>query len=495
MADKTLTDLLYAFSLGCLEDNNKNILSEYLRTNSDYPFQELGEYQNLVALLPVLLEIEEPDPSLKDRVARKLYQVQEELKNSKTVEPESRIIKEEIKKEEIIPDASGIHGIKFREGRIEPPKTQAENKFDEKETEESYEEFVESKSLEDTRKIKIETNVKMPQPPLPPPPPPSGRKGPIDSKSKKEDLFKIIEPEKFRLEEEKKPEISSPVQKDKGKDEAAQDADKKIEMPQPSKPPLMPPGKKEDKKREHESESFKMPDNFSIVEEEASKKKGDEPGDLAELEIEKRGWSQQNKSAEEIPQHQENDTFKENSNNEPQTMKRRGSILPLLVILIILIAGGYFLYHNLSSNISDYQVKIDYLTKELNDLKQQITESGNNSDQFDIKNSKIVDLKPAAHHEGESGKLILNFQSKKGYMQLEGMPPLNSDQAYQLWVISNSKVISLGVFNPAENNSSLYPLSIPKLDNTQNLNFVLTIEPSIGSGTPSRNVFLTGSIR
>ena len=89
----------------------------------------------------------------------------------------------------------------------------------------------------------------------------------------------------------------------------------------------------------------------------------------------------------------------------------------------------------------------------------------------------------------------MNFQSRKGYMQLEGMPPLNSDQAYQLWVISNHKVISLGVFNPAENNSSLFSFSIPKLDNTQNLNFVLTIEPVTGSDSPSRNVFLTGSTR
>jgi anti-sigma-K factor RskA len=80
-------------------------------------------------------------------------------------------------------------------------------------------------------------------------------------------------------------------------------------------------------------------------------------------------------------------------------------------------------------------------------------------------------------------------------MQLIDMPPLESNKAYQLWMITQGKVISLGVFNPVHNKSANYPFSIPHIEDTQNLNFVLTIEPPTGSESPSRSVFLTGSIQ
>ncbi len=76
-------DYLFAYSLGCLDEEDLNKLEEYLKTGGDFAWQELGEFQNLASLLPSILNLETPPPQLKDKVARNLYKIRNEkrLKN------------------------------------------------------------------------------------------------------------------------------------------------------------------------------------------------------------------------------------------------------------------------------------------------------------------------------------------------------------------------------------------------------------------------------
>ena len=81
MADKTdYYEFLYAYSLGCLDKDDLINLKNFLDSNEDYYWQELGEYQNLSSLLPSVLPVEKPDPEVKDKVARKLYRIRNEIK-------------------------------------------------------------------------------------------------------------------------------------------------------------------------------------------------------------------------------------------------------------------------------------------------------------------------------------------------------------------------------------------------------------------------------
>ncbi len=73
-------DLIKAKTLGCLTKDEDAELKEYMESGEDFPWDVLGEYQNLTATLPILLQVEVPDPELKDNVARKLYKIIEELK-------------------------------------------------------------------------------------------------------------------------------------------------------------------------------------------------------------------------------------------------------------------------------------------------------------------------------------------------------------------------------------------------------------------------------
>jgi hypothetical protein len=97
-------DLIKAKTLGCLNKDENAELNEYMVSGEDFPWDALGEYQNLTAMLPILLQLEVPDSELKDNVARKLYKILEELKAKQQAEitpvPETAIDEHEIEEDE-----------------------------------------------------------------------------------------------------------------------------------------------------------------------------------------------------------------------------------------------------------------------------------------------------------------------------------------------------------------------------------------------------------
>ncbi len=104
MDRKKAIDLIKAKTLGCLNKDENAELNEYMVSGEDFPWDVLGEYQNLTAMLPVLLQLEVPDSELKDNVARKLYKILEELKAKQQAEitpvPETAIDEDEIEEDE-----------------------------------------------------------------------------------------------------------------------------------------------------------------------------------------------------------------------------------------------------------------------------------------------------------------------------------------------------------------------------------------------------------
>src|ERR1035437_395337 len=77
---ENINDLIYAYSLGCLDNEELQRLREHFDSGEELNIQELGEFQNLASLLPSTLKIENPNPQLKDNVAKKLYRLKDEIK-------------------------------------------------------------------------------------------------------------------------------------------------------------------------------------------------------------------------------------------------------------------------------------------------------------------------------------------------------------------------------------------------------------------------------
>jgi len=92
MSNMESKELLQAKALGCLDPEDDALLTKLMEEDENFPWQELGHYQNLVAFLPTLLDIEIPEPEIKDNVARKLYELGEKIKTENEVEVKQNTI-------------------------------------------------------------------------------------------------------------------------------------------------------------------------------------------------------------------------------------------------------------------------------------------------------------------------------------------------------------------------------------------------------------------
>ena len=81
--EKDYQELIYAFAIGCLDFEEQSAFLDYQSQNPNFYRNELNEYQNLAALLPSILTIENPEADLKLKVAKKLYSFKDEIRAKK----------------------------------------------------------------------------------------------------------------------------------------------------------------------------------------------------------------------------------------------------------------------------------------------------------------------------------------------------------------------------------------------------------------------------
>ena len=80
MEKKKIVDLIKLEVLSCLSDKDRDNLQSLKTEGSEFPWKTLGDYQNLIAFLPLVLELKYPANDLKDRTAMKLYSIRDQIK-------------------------------------------------------------------------------------------------------------------------------------------------------------------------------------------------------------------------------------------------------------------------------------------------------------------------------------------------------------------------------------------------------------------------------
>jgi len=80
MADKAIHEMISAFAAGCMDKANFVQFKDYIKEGGELPDRELGELQNIISMIPVILDLETPDPVIKDMVAKKLIGMKDEIK-------------------------------------------------------------------------------------------------------------------------------------------------------------------------------------------------------------------------------------------------------------------------------------------------------------------------------------------------------------------------------------------------------------------------------
>jgi hypothetical protein len=133
MEKKKLLELIKLEVLDCLNNADAETLRLSKEVDSDFPWKELGEYQNLAALLPVALPIEFPVSELKDKVALKLYNMRDEIKaklDAKKIPEEIPVLQEVV--EEIVEEEIQLDEINITDQEEEVAQVSVANKFEQK---------------------------------------------------------------------------------------------------------------------------------------------------------------------------------------------------------------------------------------------------------------------------------------------------------------------------------------------------------------------------
>jgi hypothetical protein len=110
--------MIKSYVLGCLGAESEASLKSFMEDAEKFPWKELGQYQNLAALIPVNLTIETPDSAVKEKIIKMLYELKEaaeapqkisEFSSGETLITEDDFQLEELKTEENLSLTSGLN--------------------------------------------------------------------------------------------------------------------------------------------------------------------------------------------------------------------------------------------------------------------------------------------------------------------------------------------------------------------------------------------------
>lgn len=81
MANDAINEMVSAFALGCMDKKNYKQFKNYLRGGGELPKGELGDSQNIISLIPTVLDINSPREELKNELGNRLIDIQRNIKN------------------------------------------------------------------------------------------------------------------------------------------------------------------------------------------------------------------------------------------------------------------------------------------------------------------------------------------------------------------------------------------------------------------------------
>lgn len=360
MASNAIHEMIAAYSAGCMDKKNYHNFREYIETGGDIPVGELGELQNVIALLPIILELEKPSPEIKDKVAKKLISLQDEIKEKiKTTKQQTAATK-----------------------AAEKTKTATQHKpptdYEEPPREETR---LAEPEEEDVRATSFET--------IPPPP---------KAETRGTEFYESLKPH------------SQP--------------------PPPTQQYELPPRTKKDV----EAYKNKVPIIVWIV---------------------------------------------------------------IALVFLVLFAGLLivnFSGKDYGNEIASLEQRVERLQQEVNSTQEFIDKNEELIQFMNYEDINIVSLSPIDETTGSTGKLMFSFSHREALLELKGMPSLGTDQAFQVWFISDGRSYSLGSYVPSSAQKYIPIDNIPYVPRNEVEMVRVTIEPLTGSDIPQGPAILFGTV-
>lgn len=331
MANNPLMEMISASATGCMDKENYIQFKEYMQSGGEMPNGELGEMQNVISLIPTILEQEEPNPEIREEIGNRLLKVQKKIR---------------------------------------------------------------SKSIEDRR----QTRIKKPE---------------------KEFIQRAAHTKTFDIDDKRK--------------------------------------------RTQPHTSFKDAPLFSKA---VHTLVGDYDSDDQGYE---RNW-------------------------------KINSILlwAFSIILLIFVVVSIIISNNKTDDLQD---QLNSLNSELAALETELANSNEFINDylefiefFNNPNINIITLSGSAVNPNSSGRLMISFDAGEGLLQMKNMPRLESEETYQLWLVSNNQSYSLGTFEVRPGEKYMKISQIPYIPKEEIDLFRITNEMRDGVEIPRGQTYLFGTI-
>lgn len=504
--NKELTSFLHAYAIGCLDNADFLKVLNHIRAGEEYPYQELGEYQNLASLLPSFLEIEVPDQSVKDKVARKLYRLKEQKRPERTTkivdaEPTTNLAADE-EPEEVKPKVDPFAGL-VDEDKIRQEFLGAEEVTEpEEEIIESPEPIAETAIVEEVSteySTSEDFSFSEPEP---------VNDEIVEEEEEEETVFKPVTPFSRRSPELNRPKQETQVSsrekqdipdRDKYEDEQSDFTISKPEIDpyqsftsdeKVSSEPTFSTSFESNKSEEKSSDSFSS--NYTT--DSYSAENSYTPSSYSEPERDFNSISRFQTLNSALSSNSLSEKVVEEKVVEKVVYEKVKAVSPaLFIIFTLLLAGGigavYYLLNKeikllnnstserLEKLISANQTSIDYKP-----LIELIT----------AKSTQVVTLSSNDKSSSSFARLYYNTQSGKGLIKLENLEVLDSEKTYQLWVSVYRSITPLGSISFNEQTEFYSVSNFPDIFTLKEVTFFITVEPAAGSQAPSSAAVLVG---
>lgn len=114
MADKAVHQIISAFTSGCLDKENYIQFMNYIIDNDDLPKGEMGELQNIISLVPTLLELDKPAKSLKRNLEKRIQEIE-----GISSKPEEQTFTSQKSLSELIPPSTEPREVKITDTKAQ----------------------------------------------------------------------------------------------------------------------------------------------------------------------------------------------------------------------------------------------------------------------------------------------------------------------------------------------------------------------------------------
>ncbi len=437
ISKREAAELIYAGVLGCLDRADQTKLNEYLKSGGELP-SNVGEFQNIAAMLPVILQAEQPDPQLKDKVARKLYRIKDEIRAKAAG------------------DKNGVSPAEVFYGNSRENRKASSTLGDKLVSQSEPEKLIITESEPETKKDAEQQEASEPSKP---------------EETDKNQNTPLVNTEDFE-----------PVTPSRNTFESFKSTREKVLVGNFENVP-------EEKPEEEESPIEIVPasDKIKTYERVVTKERPTYKTSTRETPYRKTSTRDRGKSFEKA--------YKRRYATEETSLKSKGMAFWLTISLFtILLLALLVFYLNFSSEIKHLKFTNDTLKEQVNDLSVKFNSTQEIQNILESADVKVVNLEGTGINPVGKGKLIISIAQSKGYLQLSDMPSLGLNNAYQLWMqMPDGKYFSLGVFNPT-GRVQYFPFKIPQSQGNNIKEFLVTEETSNGADQPGNKVFLTGSL-